>query len=439
MDRHAGRRVRSALGAAAAALLWASCTLGAEEAPRDAATSPPAAGPVTPAPAAPGPPASASELPGRLLVQLADGDLVTVRPDGSDVQALVEDAGTDLRVLQAAWAPDGSRVAWSQIDTFDGAATGRIVTADPDGGGRRETALDVAPFYLSWDPTSRRVGYLGADGSDRFHMGVVDDAGGHLLARGSPFYFAWSPSGDRVLAHIGAERLEELDLAGDRDRLPSREGVYQAPLWSDDGRTQVYVERRGGGELQRIVARDTRTGDVRTLATADGAVSLVMSPDGATVAFQALNDDERDLYDRTLPMRATDVGVTVVDVATGRAERVTIRPAVAFFWSPDGERLLILQPEYPPAGPLSFRWVVSDGDDAFETDAFTPGISLLAEYAPFFSQYAQSLTMWAPDGSAFAYPADRPPNPTQIWIQPVDGSPAFALGAGSFVAWAPER
>ncbi len=47
--------------------------------------------------------------------------------------------------------------------------------------------------------------------------------------------------------------------------------------------------------------------------------------------------------------------------------------------------------------------------------------------------------MWAPDGSAFAYPADRPPNPTQIWIQPVDGSPAFALGAGSFVAWAPER
>ena len=424
------------------ALIAVACTAGDDGSPDPtggpALSSPPA----VEAPPAP-PPSSASSLPGRLLVKQTDGSLVTVRPDGSDLQVLAKGAGQDLQVLQAAWAPDGSRVAWVQVDTADGPAEARIVTADPDGGNRRETTMPIVPFYLSWDPTSARVGYLGSDGGDRLEMGVVESGGRAdpptTLGRGSPFYFAWAPEGDRVLVHVGRGRLDELGIDGSSASLGASPGMFQAPVWSSDGTAQIYVEGQGGGERQRIVVRDAQSGSSRTLASADGAVSLVLSPDGEQVAFQGLNREEANLFDRTLPQRATDVGVTVLDVDTGRAERVTVQPAVAFFWGPSGDRLLILEPIYRIAGPMYFRWVVWDGKDSIVTSAFTPGISLLTEYTPFFSQYAQSLTMWAPDGSAFAYPADRPPAPSTIFVQPVtSGQEPYALGTGSFVAWSPD-
>jgi Tol biopolymer transport system component len=414
-----------------------ACTVGGE-APASPSTTP-FLRPAEPTPSPTLPPI-ASDLPGRLLVIGSDGGLLAARPDGSDVRVLAESDPEGGGVIQASWAPDGSRVAWSEVD---GDGTTRIVTADDHGEARFETEVDVGAYYLSWDPTSSRVGYLGNVAPAEIQMGVVEAGrtnGGAstALASGAPFFFSWAPTGDRLLTHVDAERVDELTLDGDVERIVEDAAVFQAPVWSADGEVQVYATA-SKGERQSIVVRDARTGRTRTVAKVDGAVSLVLSPDGRSLAVQALNEYEQDLFDRDLPARADGVGVSVIDLVSGRVTSITKQPAIAFSWSPDGERLAVLEPMYQQTGQLFFRWVIWDGDEPIPTPPIAPGYAFLTQYAPFFSQFTQSMTLWSPDGSAFAYPADRGSEPTSIWIQPVDpaGLP-YRLGAGSFVAWGAE-
>lgn len=376
-----------------------------------------------------------------LLIRDGDGSLVTVRPDGTQRRTLAVAAPDLLEVSQAAWSPDGSRVAWGQRDQQEGAAVSRVVTSLPGGGERTEAVVPFLPFYLSWDPTSSHVAYLGNRG-DGVGFGVVERAAGPAptsspLDRGLPYYFAWGPQGDRVLVHVGDDRLEELALDGTAMVVDPRPGVFQAPVWSPDGRTQLYV-RRGGGLRQTIVAFHREQRRASEVAAIEGAGFLVLSPDGRMVAYQALAPDEVDLYDRSLPDRVEDVGVTVIDLATGRSERISTEIAAAWYWSPDGSRLAILEPVYDGDGPIAFRWRLWDGTDAAEGPSFTPSLRLLQETTPFFSQYAQSWSMWSPDGKAFAFPLDLPGAPDTIVVQPVDARvPAYAVGRGSFVAWSP--
>ena len=387
-------------------------------------------------------PASASSLPGRLLVVDAGGSLVTVRPDGSERRTLAVASPGILDVTGAAWAPDGQRIVWSQIDRSEGATSAQLVTSDAEGADRRETASPLVPFYLSWDPTSSRVAFLGST-QTAVHLGVLDTdpkAKRQLVSRldqGRSYFFSWAPGGDRLLVHVGAERLDELDLDGSLQTIERAPGLFQAPVWSADGSTFVYAVRGSEGH-QSLVSRRADGGRTTTMGHADGALSFVVSPDGSKVAYQALGPEELDLYDRDLPHRATHVGVTIIDRATGDHFRLSTQPALAFSWSPDGERLAILEPIYHPTGTIYFRWVVWDGTNRTETGAFTPGLALLQSYAPFFSQYAQSVSMWAPDGSAFAYPAVAEVGPPMIWIQPTqpDAQP-YPVGRGTFVAWSP--
>ena len=65
-----------------------------------------------------------------------------------------------------------------------------------------------------------------------------------------------------------------------------------------------------------------------------------------------------------------------------------------------------------------------------------PTVEVLREYAPFFTQYAQSTTPWAPDGSAFAYAAEDPSGLGRIIVQTL-GGPAVAIGPGVSVTWSP--
>jgi Tol biopolymer transport system component len=417
----------------AIALVAVACTGGSD--PSTVSFSPPASGAVTPS-------LTASSLPGRLLLKDGTGSLVTVRPDGTDLVTLAEQTPGTLQVLQAAWSPDGTRVAWAQLSAGAQAPAAQLMTSGPRGEDLLETPMPVPAFYLSWDPTSSRVAYLAPAGPD-IQMGVVEQPqpkGQPVtpIARGSPFYFSWGPDGDRMLVHVGQNRLDELSLDGTTRVVDARPGAFQAPVWSLDGTTFVYAVRGADAGQQRLVVRRAGGGAPQVIATPSGAVSFVVSPDGRRVAYQALGTNEQDLYDRDLPTRATDVGVTVVDTTTTETVRVTTGPAVAFSWSPAGDRLAVLEPIYHPTGQMYFRWVVWNGEETFLTGAFTPSLSLLSEYAPFFSQYAQSSTIWAPDGSAFAYPADSPSGPPVVWVQPADGSAAaFPVGQGSFVAWSP--
>jgi len=87
----------------------------------------------------------------------------------------------------------------------------------------------------------------------------------------------------------------------------------------------------------------------------------------------------------------------------------------------------------PNGGP--FRWRVWEGHERFVGDTFVPSPTLLRDYLPFFDQYAQTITPWAPDGSAFAY-AGTHQGGSGIWVQPLAGRRRL-IGDGAFVTWTP--
>jgi Tol biopolymer transport system component len=58
----------------------------------------------------------------------------------------------------------------------------------------------------------------------------------------------------------------------------------------------------------------------------------------------------------------------------------------------------------------------------------------LRDLVPFFDQYAQSMTLWSPDGTAFAFPA-AVNGEAGIWRQDLSGGDPIRVAGGSWVAW----
>jgi len=418
-----------ALVAALLLVLAASCTSEPErrdlpdvdiDVPADPTTDAPSAGPT---------PTVASEvagLPGRLAILNAAGDLVTIDPDGSDELVLDRVEAGRSQVRQPTWSPDGRRVGWVHLEiTEAGALSAAVATSTDDGTRPTEARTAVVPFYLSWDPTSSRIAYLGSPSEDGIELGILEIAGrsaGTPLDTGQPFYLSWGPNGDQLLVHVGQDRLERLGLDGSLATIAERPGTFSAPVWTADGRTFVYASIDAGD--QRLVVRRAEAGRERTLVPYDGLIAFVVSPDGERIAFQVLEPE------RTLPL-------SVIDLGTGETVEITDHAVASFFWSPDGERLLFLDPD-PGTEQLWYRWGVWDGTSSFVTPRFVPSPRMAGEYLQFFEQYAQSMSLWSPDSRAFAYPGTNEDGEEGIWIQSARPDRAAVLVAdGDVVAWSP--
>jgi Tol biopolymer transport system component len=431
---HIGVRARGyRTGAFVAALvlsLVASCTSQPERRDLPDVDIDGSTDPTTEAPSAGPTPTVATDLvglPGRLAILNAAGDLVTMDPNGSDELVLDEvDAGRS-QVRQPTWSPDGRSVAWVHVEiTEAGALSAAVATSTYHGARPTEARTAVVPFYLSWDPTSSRIAYLGSPSEDEIELGILEIAGrsvGTPLDTGQPFYLSWGPNGDQLLVHVGGDRLERLDLDGSLTTVAERPGTFSAPVWTADGRTFVYASIDAGD--QRLVVRSAEAGRERPIVPYDGLIAFVVSPDGDRIAFQVLEPE------RTLPL-------SVIDVGTGETVEITESAIASFFWSPDGKRLLYLDPGSPDDEQLWFRWGVWDGTSSFLTPRFIPSELIAVGYLQFFEQYAQSMSLWSPDSSSFAYPGMSENGERGIWIQSArpDRAPVL-IAEGDFVTWSP--
>jgi hypothetical protein len=171
--------------------------------------------------------------------------------------------------------------------------------------------------------------------------------------------------------------------------------------------------------------RGAEAGRERPIVPYDGLIAFVVSPDGDRIAFQVLEPE------RTLPL-------SVIDVGTGETVEITESAIASFFWSPDGKRLLYLDPGSLDGEQLWFRWGVWDGTSSFLTPRFIPSELIAVGYLQFFEQYAQSMSLWSPDSSSFAYPGMSEDGERGIWIQSarLDRAPVL-VAEGDFVAWSP--
>jgi hypothetical protein len=78
------------------------------------------------------------------------------------------------------------------------------------------------------------------------------------------------------------------------------------------------------------------------------------------------------------------------------------------------------------------------GGSSFTTPRFYPSETFARDYLEFFQQYAQSMSLWAPDGSAFTYAGSNEAGASGVWIQPAtEGAEPVLVADGVFAEWSP--
>ncbi len=373
----------------------------------------------------PNPTAATSSSPSvsgdRLLVLRADGNLVTMSPTGADMIALTTDAGPGRIESQAVGSPNGRSIAWVEFDE----AGASVETASRFGEHHVSQPLAFPPFYLLWDPTSTRVLYLGNAGST-IGLGVVDAAVVQPkdipVGGGAPLYLSWNPDGTQIVVHVGANTLGTSDLSSPLHTIPHTPGTFQAPVWLPDGGLVYVIRERAKQSI--VVDRD---GTLDTLATfpSGGGTVFTADPSGRRIAYRIDRPD------------GTQTGVFVQSIKGGPVQTVTTYETTDFVWSPDGSKLLLMQPVAGAADPTTHRWAVWDGAHVRTVSpAFVPSDTFFNQYAPFFDQYAQSQTPWAPSSDAFAF-AGTVQGQRGVWVARLDGSAPAYVDSGVMVSWLP--
>ncbi len=403
-----------------------------------------------------------ADLDGQLAI--GNGPLVAVaRPDGRRYIEL--DGGQTNLASQPTWSADGSSLVWSSVSAL--AQEARVQRFDDEGVAAGEPLVsDVAGppvFYFQWNGDGSEILYLrNSTRRQTVEAGVLSPGGeARWLADGDPFFVAWAPTESVIAAHVAEERVALFDpadaaaLGGSDDEadpgrlpLPVPEnpvegddvvdgGGFSSPAWLDDTTLLTVV-------AEALSAVDVETGAVESILDVGGPIRFVLSPDRSRVAFQLAGDLDPD--DGTLEVglptsvqaEAAGGSLIVVDLDDREVAVVTDRPAVAWEWSPDGEKLAWLELE----GPISRRrgrwrfWSV-DGPVAGDVRSPTVQLSLkeTVSYLPFFAQYSFSLQRWSPDSSAFALVGSNRGR-SGVWVQLVDVPAEPVLVApGDVVSW----
>ena len=277
-------------------------------------------------------------------------------------------------------------------------------------------------------------------------------ASSQLLATGSPFYWQWTSDGQGLFIHANASgETARLGFTSRvRDTLSANlasPGRFQAPGISPSGRYVAYAAAEPDrGSTVVVEGRPGSSLDVKREAAYDGFASLTWSPARDELAFISPAD-----------AAPTSFGpIKLLDAETGLLEPLTEKPAVAFFWSPDGTYIAYFTPRSSGRGDLAqpepnaemvaqraqgrpllldvYLVDVSAKSERLLT-SFAPSPQFVAQFLPFFDQYALSHSLWSPDSDALVLPAIDLATPTlRVVVVGLDGT-VTPVAEGDMAFW----
>ncbi len=365
-----------------------------------------------------------ADLPGRLVVVDESGNIVTTDPDGSNPVEITDDGGEAAGYRQPSFSPVADTVAWSEIDA-EGSGLG---SSDGQGGNRGSVPMTAPPFYLYWSPDGSGIGVLhnSIGGTIDFELVDVEAATSEIVASGSPFYFSWSPDSSQVAAHVQSEFFATIGLDGEGADLGATAAGYQAPHWVPAGILHLSAD---GLELRQV------EGENRLLATVPGPIAFVANRQGTRVAVQSFVEEETppgvNAAITETPAIPSNT-VVVIDIESGEMSEVVASTSIGLFWSPDGQSLLVLNPD--AGGAAELEPLVWRAGETTELSSFSPHQAFITDVLRFFDQYGQSLQLWSPDSAAFALPGAIGDDPG-IWVYVVAGGDPVNVYDGSWVSW----
>ncbi len=340
------------------------------------------------------------------------------------------------------WSPDGEWIAAFAVEGGDDeSGPVRVVTLSIDGVRQVEWAHipNMSPIYLQWHPTGNAISVLTQQGSELVLSLLRKERLGQVrpIEQGVPLFFNWTPSGDRVLIHVGSKddpagRLMLRDPLGDgEDVLYERApGSFCAPVFP--GERAVVALRKPDGSSE-VVACAPDGSDAVSLLSRRGLMAVLPGPKGSPwLAVACAPKGE------STPYR----GIDLVHVDTGETRALTTSDCLAYFWSPNGDYLLYALVD-SDANCLYWYKVDVAGGEPVGLGSFWPTRDILF-YLHFFDQYAQSHSLISPDGRyvVFAgYPAGGGQadlsSPPRIYLKDVldPARPPEMVGRGSFAVF----
>ncbi len=258
----------------------------------------------------------------------APADLVVVPADGGPERVLYEGA---LPPTPLGWSADN---AWVYFGSFEAAVRRARVMRVAVSGGPAELVVTgtgqgpgLAPdgrLVLTWD-TADRVIAAASDGQELARFRTADDGWGE----------AWAPQSNALLVGVArfTSRLQMLSIGtGARRPLGPVFASASESAFSPDGREVAAITRTG--EVPHIVSVvGVDGGTARSYRTVQGAIAdPKWSPDGTKIALRT-----GPVF---FPTRRPDVGLEVIDLATGTATALATPPGVFdFVWREDGRAI----------------------------------------------------------------------------------------------------
>jgi Tol biopolymer transport system component len=485
--------------------------------------------------------AAAVSPDGRLIAHDAVGVLWLIPAQGGAAKQLT---AYDQDIALPCFSPDGTEIAFQSY--YDG--NFNIWTISPGGGNLRQLTVGPFDHREpQFSPDGRSVAFS-SDASGSYGIYVLDLATGAVTTwadtSAEEYEPAWSPDGTRIAYVSGGTSILATDAKGNVQTIATAPADAQlhAPSWSPDGSSVYYVQIYNAGSQLILGGQPVFTGeevfpfrlawlpDGAYLYTSDGLIrrrspggssaetipftagvavatpsyrkrqrdfdsakpqqvkgigSPVLSPDGTSVAFRALNDIwtmhigqrpvplTRDHFWKSDPAWSPDgrylsyssdrggtLDIWIRDLATGQDRQLTNMTgaaAVSGTWSRDGDYLAFLD----QTGNLCTVEVATGNVQKIFGPLWEPGkptwsadgsTIALAAFKPFSAHYREGLSqillvnrstgaasyvepipfaslgtrgddgpVWSPDGSKMAFVIG-----SLLYVMPVhpDGSPA---------------
>ncbi len=363
--------------------------------------------------------------PGRLLVLGTEGEITTMRPDGSDPVTLAE-PDPDIERTQPTWSPDGSRVAWTERRSNEETY---LLVADSDGGNVIEWPSPLLAVYIAWSPDGEHLALTGSQGQGDLLLAIAGPDGDiQVIDQGAPVYFDWAPDGTELLARVSG-RFEYLAIDGSgRETVPAtgefRLGAHVAESvllgnGRDVGEALALANRQG--EIERELLALCRTDGLRRRRD--------RQPGGRDVA--GLAGESGALPDSKRPIcRSSTRSVCSWSRPRTETSKKSAGPATL---PGSGARTARIS-STARSGP-SMASSVCNGTFGMvrrpsPTAPFSPTGLFGRDYLAYFDQFALSISLWAPDGSAFAYAGGSSLEDAGIWVQQVEGGDPVRVSAG---------
>ena len=322
----------------------------------------------------------------------------------------------------ASWAPDGTRIAWGQVDLDqDEAYLGaRLLTSLPDGS---DLVAVADSSQYSWAPSSDQLLVTEWDPATQTEFAVLvnsDGTGRRVLSEGQPQ--GWSPDGSRILySTFNADpilgRSSVLWIHELATGIDQEVGTWGEGSWSPDGTRLVGT---GDPRLPHFAAGeglwiyDVSTGNSTELIHEGGKPDW--APFGSVIVYWAQPTPD------TAPVPRT------IDVVTGQVTEIVyplsfgIPTGGSAFWSPTGEHLVVVWEDGLENDTVALHRL--DGSVIWDSGSLGWTFS-----------GGPTLIQWAPDGSGFLWP---PQDLTNTWqLVTTEGSTRNLPIAGWVADWQP--